>query len=115
MTDTNDDLCFDLLCYGHRTHDAWEAICVDLDIMVAGHSFTDARDRLHEAVSAYILAALQEDDATCTQLLNRRAPLRVRAFWFCRFAAARLFAAVQRRDRRTDGNSTLPFVASCRA
>lgn len=60
----------------------WEAICVDLDIAVEGHSRRDAESRLEAAVRSYIQKALQEEPEVTRQLLGRRSPLSVRVkFW----------------------------------
>lgn len=64
---------------GHTDH--WEAFCLDLDLAVQGRSYDQARDQLLKAIRGYTEAALLEDEKTRDQLLNRRAPLRVRLYW----------------------------------
>lgn len=56
----------------------WEAVCLDLDISVAGTSFDEAKRDLEVAVRQYVLAAQEESPVDRDRLLNRKAPLMVR-------------------------------------
>ena len=67
-----------LQCYAKGTDGDWEAICVDLDIAVDGHSMEDVRTRLYEAVKLHVESAFAEGDEAAYRLLNRRAPMWVR-------------------------------------
>jgi hypothetical protein len=92
---------------GHTDH--WEAFCLDLDLAVQGGSYDQVRDRLLKAIQGYIEAALLEDEQTRDQLLNRRAPLRVRLYW-----ALQLFwATVSGTSRKSD--SITGFAVACPA
>ncbi len=92
-----------LTCMAQGHGDAWEAICLDLDIAVQGESFNDVKRALEDAIASYLEAARREDPQTRQRLLARRAPLSVRAGYWFRFA---LFSARKiwggNNDRRTE-------------
>lgn len=67
-----------LLCVVEGRGDEWEAICLDLDIAVAGRSFEGVMHDLEKAVALYMASANQEAPADRARLLNRRAPLWLR-------------------------------------
>ena len=71
------------LCVIEGRDDAWEALCLDLDIAVAGTSFDGAKHDLELAVGQYVRAALAEAPADRDRLLARQAPigLRIRTMW----------------------------------
>lgn len=68
-----------LRCYAHGSGDQWEAICVDLDISVAGSSLDEVRKLLGECVLSYVKQVMGEAPEDQIRLLNRRAPWHVRA------------------------------------
>lgn len=78
--------CF---AYGHGSE--WQAICVDLDIAVAGRSRQDVMKRLEGAIQSYIEDAMQEDPQTRARLLSRRAPWHVRAHHAIGYRVFRLY------------------------
>jgi hypothetical protein len=65
-------------CYIDGTGDRWEAICLELDIAVQGVSRADARDRLREAVGAYLAYVATLPAGERRRFLSRRAPLSLR-------------------------------------
>ncbi len=67
------------LCVIEGRGERWEAMCLDLDIAAAGTSFDPAKHDLELAVQQYVRAALQEAPADRERLLNRQAPLGLRA------------------------------------
>lgn len=74
-----------LLCFAEGKEGDWEGICVDLDIAVQGRSFEDVCKLLDNAIQEYVNSAIEEEPATRIKLLNRRAPLLVRARYAIRF------------------------------
>ena len=98
-----------LLCYAEGRGDQWEAICVDLDLAVQGHSFLEVQDSLNEAIAGYFEAVAEEDDAVRQQLLNRRAPLLIRM----RYAWRWLLASVLHRG--PDDRSLAGYQTACPA
>ena len=98
-----------LSCVVRGRTDHWEGFCLDLDLAVQGRSYDQVRDGLLKAIDGYIEAALLEDEHTRDQLLNRRAPLRVRLYW-----ALQLFwATISGRSRKSD--SITGFAVACPA
>jgi len=92
---------------GHTDH--WEGFCLDLDLAVQGRTYDQVRDGLLKAINGYIDAALLEDEQTRNELLNRRAPLRVRLYW-----ALQLFwATISGRSPKSD--SITGFAVACPA
>ena len=67
-----------LLCYLEGRGDEWEALCLDLDIAVHGHSESEVRALLSEAVRTYFEDAAKELPTAQARLLARRVPPRVR-------------------------------------
>ena len=96
-----------VLCFAHGHEGAWEAICLDYDIAVAGRSFEEVKALLDLAIATYVEDAMKEDERTRRALLNRRAPFHVRA----RHVAGFLFAALRRRDHETQVGFSLPCPA----
>lgn len=71
----------ELTCIARGREGQWEAICLDFNIAVSGNSFDQVRDTLSEAITYYIRDAMQEDERTREQLLNRRVPFWSRLQW----------------------------------
>jgi predicted RNase H-like HicB family nuclease len=67
-----------LYCYAEGRDGDWEAICLDLDVAVQGHSFAHISTSLREAIALYLetIADLQSDEQRA--LLRPSAPLAVR-------------------------------------
>ncbi len=68
-----------LTCFAHGTNGIWEGTCIDFDIAVQGTSFEEVKNLLHESIATYVSSAMKEEPRVRDQLLNRRAPLLVRA------------------------------------
>lgn len=73
----------------------WDALCLDLDIMVHGQTLTDAREALNTAIASYVFDACHEDQADMDYLLNRRAPLPVRLRWRLELLIDRLHGMIR--------------------
>jgi len=71
----------ELTCIARGREGQWEAICLDFNIAVSGNSFEQVRETLSEAITYYIQDAMQEDERTREQLLNRRVPFWSRLQW----------------------------------
>jgi hypothetical protein len=99
----------DLVCFARGHAGEWEGICLDFDLAVQGRSFDEVRHALEEAVSEYVVAASEEDDATRAKLLNRRAPALVAMAWTARV----LWSAWRRRS--SDGDTSAAFPVACPA
>lgn len=93
-------------CFAHGRDGAWEAICLDYDLAVAGRSFEEVKSLLDHAVVTYVEDARREDPRSRNLLLNRRAPFHVRL----RHIATFLVAALGRRspERETRVGFSLP-------
>lgn len=100
----------DLVCFAHGRTGEWEGICLDFDLAVQGRSFNEVREALEQAVGEYVAAAREEDDATRTKLLNRRAPLWVSLTW-----SARIIWSAWRHRRAGDGDTSASFPVACPA
>jgi predicted RNase H-like HicB family nuclease len=98
-----------LLCYAKGTDGDWEAICVDLDIAVDGHSLEDVKARLYDAVKLYAESAIAEGGEAARDLLNRKAPIWVRLQLVASFLAHLLSG------RRDDDGYQAGFDMSCPA
>ena len=70
-----------VMCVAKGVAGEWEALCLDFDIAVQGDSFDNVRDLLHDAIEGYVSDVSREDAETARRLLQRRAPLGVRAKW----------------------------------
>ena len=95
-----------VLCFAHGREGAWEAICLDYDIAVAGRSFEEVKALLDHAIATYVEDAMNEDERTRRALLNRRAPFHVRARHIARFLSAAL--RHRSRDRETQVGFSVP-------
>lgn len=98
-----------VLCFAHGRDGAWEAICLDFDIAVAGRSFEEVKRLLDHALATYVEDAVKEGEPARKALLNRRAPFHVRA----RSIAGFLFAALRHRGRHRE--TQVGFSMPCRA
>lgn len=95
-------------CIVHGRGNKWEGLCLDLDLAVHGQSLNDVKSIMSEAISTYVEDARKEDEPARSALLNRRAPLRVRAYWAARIALAAL------RGRNRDGDVPVGYPEPCR-
>jgi predicted RNase H-like HicB family nuclease len=68
-----------LRCYAEGRDGDWEAVCLDLDIAVQGHSFDEVFGSLREAVSLYLETVTDLPPHEQHSLLHRPAPFAVRA------------------------------------
>ncbi|BBU62095.1 hypothetical protein MSC49_20300 [Methylosinus sp. C49] len=100
----------DLLCFAHGRAGEWEGVCLEFDLAVQGRSFNEVREALEDAVRDYVAAASDEDEATRTKLLNRRAPLWVFLSW-----TARVVWSARRHWRAGDGDTSASFPVACPA
>ena len=99
-----------LYCIAHGREHEWEAFCLDFDLAVQGRSFQEVSSLLTQAVENYMQeVAQQPDESVRRALINRRAPLHVRAMWRWRLALAALSG------RSHTGESTYGFPVSCPA
>ena len=64
-----------LRCLAWSERGAWVAVCLDLSLAAQGASVHQARERLHEQITAYVADALSVDAEHAEVLLNRKAPL----------------------------------------
>src|ERR1019366_5282937 len=69
------------LCYYEGQGDEWEAISVDYDIAVCGHSLDEAKCLLRSAILSYLEDVEQEDARARRRLLSRRMPWTQRLLW----------------------------------
>lgn len=102
-----------LRCYARGYENEWEAICVDLDLVVEGTSLDDVKARLDSVIEAYVTDALNESPAQSRRLLSRRAPFSVRYGWAFAHIVSMLLG---RRTKRNDsGHATAGYEVLCRA
>lgn len=94
-------------CVVHGRGNEWEGLCLDLDLAVHGRSFDEVKELMNEAISTYVEDARKEDEPSRSALLNRRAPLRVRAYWAMRMAMAAL------RGRKKDDDAPVGYPVPC--
>ena len=99
-----------LLCYAFGRDDRWEAICVDFDLAIQGTSFRGVQDGLNALIKTYITDARKETEADARRLLDRRAPLLVRA----RLALQLLWNLTVTRGK-SDGDHYAGYDISCPA
>ncbi|WP_156971076.1 hypothetical protein [Beijerinckia mobilis] len=98
-----------LLCFAHGHGTAWEAICLDLDIAVQGHSADEVFNLLKDSISDYLKAANDEPSPAREKLLNRKAPFFVRVRYLFGFFWHALH--VDRKDNETEHGFTIPCHA----
>lgn len=96
-------------CFAHGREGAWEAICLDYDIAVAGRSFEEVKTLLDQAVATYFEDAMNEDPETRDALLSRRSPWYVKAKHVVGF----VLAAMLHRGR--DREAQVGFSVPCHA
>lgn len=63
------------LCYAFNEGGVWEALCLDLDIAVHGHSFEQVDARLKAAIQEYLEALKNLPERDRKRLLSRKVPL----------------------------------------
>ena len=97
-----------LLCFARGRHDAWEGICLDLDIAVQGNSFQEVFSSLQQAISLYLESVTDLPPEERRDLLHRPAPLSVR-FKFLAHALRGLFPASD--GDRQRHQFTMPLAA----
>ncbi len=98
-----------LRCFVRGRGSRWEAMCLDLDIVVEGISRQDAASRLEQAIFTYVDSALAEPPRQAERLLRRRAPWRVRV----RVVLSSLLHVVRR--SRADRDLRANFEVACPA
>lgn len=98
-----------LWAYAHGHSDCWEATCPDFDISVEARTFDEARRLLEEAVATYVQDALRETPRNAERLLNRRAPLWLRARLAVTFL--RHIGARRRQPREMQAGFDIPCPA----
>lgn len=99
-----------LICVAKGRDGLWEAICLDLDIAVAGPSLEAVQESLNEAIFSYIDDALQEQEPTRSQLLNRSVPFWSRVRWTWPFILAALFG-----KKKQGVDATVEYPVACPA
>jgi hypothetical protein len=75
------------LCYFEGRGNEWEAISVDYDIAVYGHSLDEVKNQLKSAILTYIEDAGKERGMARKRLLGRRIPKTVQLRWFLKIIA----------------------------
>lgn len=94
-----------VLCFAHGREADWEALCVDYDLAVQGHSFDDVKAMLGEAISHYVEDARAETPRVRDRLLRRRAP------WYVTFSlTAKLIAYNLFHRRRSHAQASFPLT-----
>jgi hypothetical protein len=78
------------LCYFEGLGDEWEAISVDYDIAVCGHSLDEVKDLLKSAILTYIEDANKEEERARKHLLSRRMPKMRQLSWTLKIIANRI-------------------------
>jgi hypothetical protein len=106
---------YPLECIAHGSGNEWQAICLDLDIAVQAQSLHDVTRILQESVASYIRDALEQDEPTRSQMLNRSAPFSVRATWAMRMFMATLFRRRFDLDDEDKRETTVGFPIECPA
>ncbi len=97
-----------LHCYAEGRQGEWEAICLDLDIAVQGHSFEDVYDSLKRAIALYLETGDALPERERAGLLDRPAPLAVRWKFFARAAQ---FLVRDSRNGKYQHQFTIPAAA----
>lgn len=97
-----------LHCYAEGRDGEWEAICLDLDIAVQGHSFEEVFRSLREAIALYLESVTELPDAERQRLLHRPAPTTVRM----KFLLHALRSLLMRQNGDTQHHQfTMPLAA----
>lgn len=89
-------------CYVEGRGSTWEAVCVEFDIAVQGHSFDEVAGSIGKAVHEYLEYVHTLPEPAQRQFLNRRVPLRTRL----NFAVRAFISAVSARP--SDGDDSHP-------
>jgi hypothetical protein len=87
-----------LHCFAEGRERDWEAICLDLDIAVQGHSFEAVSDELAQAVSLSLQTIADLPPGERTSLLRRPVPFLVRLSFVAR--AVRGLVSTNHADRQ---------------
>ncbi|HEV8016355.1 MAG TPA: hypothetical protein VGP48_12530 [Stellaceae bacterium] len=69
---------FVVRCFFSQHGDTWEALCVDYDVAVQGHSYAEVYDRIITAVSEYLKYIETLPEGERARFRNRGVPLGVR-------------------------------------
>lgn len=110
MVPGEDMITFTYFCVAEGSDQkGWEAICLNLDIAVEGHTLADAKARLNTAVESYIDEALKLPEDDRSRLLNRQVPFALKLEY-----AFRLFWHSIRSKSR-DGGLHASFEIPCHA
>lgn len=97
-----------LHCYASGSDGEWEAVCIDLDLAVQGHSFEEVSNLLSEAIALHLEGVMDLPKTDQARLLNRRVPWHVRL----RYAAEAFFFFMRSRDGgRFEHQYTIPCPA----
>ena len=72
-------MILDLKCHAYREGDAWEAICVDMDIATFGPSFDEVRESLCTCIELYVERVTELPTREQSQFLARKSPWHLRA------------------------------------
>ena len=100
-----------LECVAHGSGHHWEAICLDLDIAVQGHSLQEVSGLLRETIESYIADAMAQEEPLRSQMLNRSVPFFVRAAWAWRL----FYATMVGRRLEKQREATIGFPVECHA
>jgi len=101
-----------LVCFARGRPGDWEAICLDYDLAVQGHSFDEVQHLLELSIDDYIESARQEAPEVRDRLLNRHVPTRIWLGYILGF----VWHNFRRRRRRDDGDRLEhSFQMSCPA
>ena len=72
-------MILDLKCYAYREGDAWEAICVDLDIATFGTSLDEVKRSLATSIELYLGRVAELPAHERSDFLARKSPWHLRA------------------------------------
>ena len=72
-------MILDLKCYAYREGDAWEAICVDLDIATFGTSLDEVKRSLATSIELYLGRVAELPAHEQSDFLARKSPWHLRA------------------------------------
>jgi predicted RNase H-like HicB family nuclease len=97
-----------LHCYAEGQDGDWEAICLDLDIAVQGHSFEEVIGSLREAISLYLETVSDLPADQQPALLSRPVPFAVRLKFLAHAARGVFSSDLGDRERH---QFTMPLAA----
>ena len=72
-------MILDLKCYAYRDGDAWEAICVDLDIATFAPSLEEVKKSLAICIELYLERVAELSPQEQSHFLARKSPWHLRA------------------------------------